>query len=113
MGTHRLNDMSVRLAVVGPLLAVGLLAGCGAGPGSSGTQCDLSGCTITFHRDGTPSVSVLGIEAKLVGVQDNQATVSIAGHNVVIPVGGQNQTDGFTVRLERLTDTEVVIRVTR
>jgi hypothetical protein len=54
---------------------------------------------------------VLGIEAKLVGVQDGQATVSIAGQNVMIPVGGQSQSDGFNVRLERVTDTEVVIRV--
>ncbi|WP_051342266.1 hypothetical protein [Pseudonocardia spinosispora] len=92
------------------LLGLGLLTGCG-GSGSN-TDCDLGGCTITFARSGGTSVSVLGIEAKLVGVQNGQATLSVAGHEVNVPVGGETQSEGFTIRVERLTDTEVVVRVT-
>jgi hypothetical protein len=105
--------MTPRRARLGlPVLAgvlTGVLAGC-SGSGSN-TSCDLGGCTITFNRSGAASASVLGIEAKLVEVRDGQATVSIAGHNVMVPVGGQSRSDGFTVRLERVTDTEVVLRV--
>jgi hypothetical protein len=101
--------MTSRLLLIGAILGLGLVSGCSSS--GSKTSCDLGGCTITFSRDGTPSVSVLGIEARLVGVQDNQATVSVAGHEMTIPVGGESQSDGFTVRLERLTDTEVVVRV--
>jgi hypothetical protein len=93
------------------LLGLGLVSGC-SGPGSK-TSCDLGGCTLTFSRDGTPSISVLGIEARLVGVADNQATVSVAGHEMTVPVGGETQSNGFTVRLERLTETEAVVRVSR
>ncbi|HEY1974420.1 MAG TPA: hypothetical protein VGH89_41175, partial [Pseudonocardia sp.] len=95
--------MSPRLASLGLLIGLGLLTGCSSS--GANTSCDLGGCTITFNRSGSASASVLGIEAKLVGVQDGQATVSIAGQNVMIPVGGQSQSDGFNVRLERVTDT--------
>lgn len=102
-------------AAVGTVVGLGVLTGCGgtdsAGPGGSRTNCDLTGCTITFSRDGTPEVSVLGITAKLVAVDGGQATIEVAGQTVAIPVGGQTQTEGFNVGVERATDTEVVVRV--
>jgi hypothetical protein len=94
-----------------------LLTACGSGsdPGSgrgSATDCDLTGCSITFVRDGTPEVSVLGVTARLVDYQGDRVTLEVAGQRVTVPVGGQTQSDGFTVRVERATDTEVVVRVT-
>lgn len=103
--------MISRAALTAAPLSLGLVSGC-SDPGSK-TPCDLSGCTITFSRDGTPSISVLGIEARLVGVADNQATVSVAGHEMTVPLGGEMQSNGFTVRLERLTETETEVRVSR
>jgi hypothetical protein len=104
--------MISRTLLIAAFLGLTLVSGCSSS--GSNTSCDLGGCTITFNRDGTtPAVSVLGIGARLVGVRDNQATVSVAGHEVTIPVGGESQSEGFTVRLERLTDTEVVVRVSR
>ena len=102
--------MPRRVAAV--LLAV-LLAGAGAGCASAGsqTQCGVDGCTITFPRDGETAVSVLGIEARLLGVQDGAATIEVAGQRVSVPVGGQTEAGGFTIGVERLTDTEVVVRV--
>jgi hypothetical protein len=99
-----------RVAAV--LIAV-LLAGSGAGCASGGspTQCGVDGCTITFPRSGETSVSVLGIEARLLGVQDGAATIEVAGQRVSVPVGGQTEAGGFTIGVERLTDTEVVVRV--
>lgn len=86
-----------------------LLAGCG-GSGSN-TACDLTGCTITFPRDGTAAVSVLGVQARLVGVDQGAARIELAGQTVTVPVGGQTQAQGFTVGVERVTDSEVVVRV--
>lgn len=66
---------------------------------------------MTFQRDGTAAVSVLGVEARLVGVDAGAARLEVAGQQITVPVGGETQAEGFTVRVERLTDTEVVVRV--
>jgi hypothetical protein len=86
-----------------------LVAGCA----TAGTQtnCGLDGCTVTFPRSGDTSVSVLGVQARLVGVQDGTAELEVAGQRVTFPVGGQTQAGGFTVGVERVTDKEVVVRV--
>lgn len=99
--------------LAGTAVGFGVLTGCGGAeePGGSRTNCDLTGCTVTFSRDGTPEVSILGITARLVGVEGNQARIEVAGQTVSIPVGGESQAEGFTVRVERATDTEVVVRV--
>jgi hypothetical protein len=57
-------------------------------------------------------VSVLGINARLVSAANNQAQIEVAGQTITVPVGGETQSEGFTVRVERLTDTEVVVRIT-
>jgi hypothetical protein len=56
-------------------------------------------------------VSVLGVEAWLVGVQNGTAQLVVAGQRVTVPVGGQTDAGGFTVGVERVTDKEVVVRV--
>ena len=91
------------------LVAALLVAGCA----TAGTQtnCGLDGCTVTFPRSGDTSVSVLGVQARLVGVQDGTAELEVAGQRVTVPVGGQTEAGGFTVGVERVTDKEVVVRV--
>lgn len=111
--------LQVRSLVVAGALV--LLAGCGSGGdggsgtgsggGGSATNCDLSGCTITFPRGGNGEVSVLGIEARLVGVDGGSARIEVAGQTIVVPVGGTTQVEGVTVGVERVTDSEVVVRV--
>lgn len=100
-------------ALIAPLLAlvvaVGALAGCGGG--SSNTSCALDGCTVTFPRSGPAEVSVLGVTAKLVRVDADVAQVEVSGQTVTVPVGGQTSVAGLVVRVERITDTEVVVRV--
>jgi hypothetical protein len=97
------------LYVVSVVAAVVLVAGCGGG--GSQTDCGLDGCTITFPRSGDTSVSVLGVGARLVGVQNGTAQVEIAGQTITVPVGGEANAEGFTVGVERVTDAEVVVRV--
>lgn len=90
------------------MLALAVTA-CGAG--GSQTSCGLDGCTVTFPRDGVGEVSVLGVTAKLVGVDAGTATVAVAGQTVTVPVGGQTDVNGFSVGVERVTDADVVVRV--
>jgi hypothetical protein len=100
-------------ALVAVTLGLGGLTGCGSG-GSSGsnTDCSLNGCTVTFPRSGAAEVSVLGVTARLLGVDADVARIEVAGQTVSVPVGGQTQAGGFAVGVERVTDTEVVVRVT-
>ncbi len=102
--------MSRRVATV--LTALVLSFGAAAcGGGGSQTSCGIDGCTVTFPRNGAAAVSVLGIEAKLVGVQNGAAELLVAGQRITVPVGGQSDAGGFTVGVEQVTDTEVVVRV--
>jgi hypothetical protein len=91
------------------LTALVLATGCGGG--NSQTDCGLDGCTITFPRSGEAAVSVLGVEARLVGVQDGAAQLEVAGQQITVPVGGETNAGNFTVAVEQVTDTEVVVRV--
>ena len=99
---------------VAPLLAlviaVGALAGCGGG----NTACGTDGCTVTFARSGRTEVSVLGVPARLVRVDADIAQVEVAGQTVQVPVGAQTEiANGLLVGVEKITDTEVVVRITR
>ena len=99
----------VVLSVMSVLAALVLVAGCG---GSSQVDCGLDGsCAVTFPRSGNVAVSVLGIEARLVGVQDGTAQLQVAGQQITVPVGGETEAGGFMVGVDRVTDTEVVVRV--
>lgn len=98
------------LSVMPVLTALVLVAGCGGGQGSQ-VDCGLDGCTVTFPRSGDVAVSVLGVEARLVGVQDGTAQLEVAGQQITVPVGGQTEAGGFTVGVEQVTDTEVIVRV--
>ena len=97
------------LSVMSVLAALVLVAGCGGG--GSNVDCGLDGCTVTFPRSGDAAVSVLGVEARLIGVQDGTAQLEVAGQQVTVPVGGETEAAGFMVGVERVTDAEVVVRV--
>jgi hypothetical protein len=95
--------------LIGLAVAVGALTGCG-GQGSD-TSCGVNGCTVTFNRNGTAEVSVLGVSARLVGVDQGVARIEVAGQTVEVPVGGQAEVGGFTVQVEEANDTQVVVRI--
>jgi hypothetical protein len=97
------------LSLMSVLAALVLVAGCGGG--GSKVDCGLDGCTVTFPRSGDVAVSVLGAEARLVGVQNGTAQLEVAGYQITLPVGGQADAGAFTVGVEQITDTEVIVRV--
>ncbi len=92
------------------VLTLGGTTAC-SGQGSQ-TDCSLNGCTVTFQRTGSTEASILGIKANLVGVEGGNATLEVAGQTVTVPVGGEAAAEGFTVGVEQITDTEVVVRIT-
>ena len=98
------------MSVVSVLAALTFVAGCGGQ--DSQTSCGLDGsCTVTFPRSGEAAVSVLGVEARLLGVQNGMADLEVAGQRITVPVGGETEAGGFLVSVDRVTDTEVVVRV--
>jgi len=99
------------VTVLALALACGSLAGCSGGGGGGNTSCGVDGCTVTFPRSGSAEVSVLGVTARLVRVDADIAQVEVAGRTVMVPVGGQTQVGGLVVRVEQITDQQVVIRV--
>lgn len=97
--------------LVALVVAVGALTGCSS---SGNTSCALDGCTVTFPRTGQAEVSVLGVSARLVRVDADIAQVEVAGQTVQVPVGARTEVaGGLQVGVDRITDTEVVVRITR
>lgn len=115
MGTHTLGRVPTLRApsrtVITSLVALAIgavtLTGCSGGD----VNCALDGCRVAFDRSGGTTVSVLGVQAHLVGVENGEATIDIAGNTVVVPVGGEQQAQGFTVGVESVTDTQVIVRI--
>jgi len=99
------------IAALLALLAITLGGATACGREGSQTNCSLAGCTVTFQRTGTAEISVLGVKAKLVGVEGNSARLEVAGQTVTVPVGGEAAAGSFTVRVEQITDTAVVVRI--
>jgi hypothetical protein len=98
------------VTVLALVLAGGPLAGCGGGSGG-GTSCGVDGCTVTFARSGSAEVSVLGVTARLVRVDADIAQIEVAGQTVQVPVGGQTEVGGFVVRVQEVTDQQVVVKI--
>ena len=102
-----------RSRVLLPLAAL-VLTACGSGGGESSTDCSLDGCTVTFPRgEGAAEVSVLGVQARLDGVEDGTADLTVAGQDVSLAVGTSTEVGGLTVGVDSVSDTEVVVRLTR
>ncbi|MEW2385249.1 hypothetical protein AB0873_24620 [Micromonospora sp. NPDC047707] len=97
--------------LAGLALGVAVLAGCSS-EGAS-TDCSLAGsCTVTFDRGVDASASILGVEAKLIGAEDDQVTVEVAGEQVTLTTGQQAaQVGDFSVTLDSVTDQEIKIQV--
>ena len=96
------------VAVLALVIAGGSLAGCGGG---GNTSCGTDGCTVTFARSGSSEVSVLGVSARLVRVDADIAQIEVAGQTVMVPVGGQTEVGGLVVRVQEVTDQQVVVRI--
>ncbi|TYB44700.1 hypothetical protein [Actinomadura chibensis] len=91
------------------LLPLGALAACGGE--NSKTDCNVNSCTVTFDRGVEASASILGVKAELVKVQGQMVTLKVGGQTVTVPVGDGEQTEGFDVSVQSVTDDQVVVKI--
>jgi hypothetical protein len=95
----------------GLLLAAAVLTGCSAEGAAVDCRTDAS-CYITFDRTVDGTASVLGVEAKLVGVDGDQVTVEVAGEQISLFMNEPaTEVGGVAVNLEKVTATEVEVRL--
>ena len=98
--------------LVGLTLATGALVGCSSE--GAETDCGLDQCTVTFDRGVEANASILGVDAKLVGVNGDQVTIEVAGEQLTLTVGQQGtEVAGLNVSLQSVTDKQVAIRIGR
>ncbi|WP_194818972.1 hypothetical protein [Nocardia sp. XZ_19_385] len=106
MKVRRLIALSL-FALLAPLGATA----CSSEGAGSKTECQISGCTVTFDRGVNAKASVLGIDAELVAVNGNTVTLKVGGQQVDVPVGDTQPTDGFNVTVQEVTADKVVVKI--
>ncbi|RKN39386.1 hypothetical protein [Micromonospora endolithica] len=98
--------------LAGLALGVAVLAGCSSE--GAETDCGLDACTVTFDRGVNAEANILGVKAKLIGAQDDQVTVEVAGEQLTLTTGQQAaEVGGLAVTLDSVTDQNVTLRVAR
>jgi hypothetical protein len=98
--------------IAGLVLGAALLGGCESQ--GADTSCSVDSCTVTFDRSADAKASVLGVEAKLIGVEGDQVTVEVAGQQVTLTAGqAATQVGDFQVSLEKVDDKQVTIKIAR
>ena len=101
-----------RTLAAAAVLGLAVLAGCSSENASTDCDAGAGACTITFDRGVEASANVLGVEAKLIGADGDKVTVEVAGEQLSLAVGEQTaQVDGVSVSVDRVTYTQVVIRI--
>jgi hypothetical protein len=99
-------------AVFAGIFAVALLAACSSE--GADTNCSLNACTVTFDRGTNASVNILGVEAKLVGAEDETVTLEVAGEQVQLTTGqAATEVGGMKVTLESADAEQIVVEIAR
>jgi hypothetical protein len=94
-------------ALLTPLAA----ASCSSQGAGYKSDCEVSGCTVTFDRGVNAKASVLGIDAELVAVNGNTVTMKVGGQEVSIPAGQTQPADGLNATVQEITGDKVVVRL--
>lgn len=89
------------------VLALAGLSACS----SDNVDCTTNACTVTFDRGVEAKSSVLGVDVKLVSVENGVVRLDVAGTTVSVPVDGSTQAQGFDISVQKVTDSEVVVRL--
>lgn len=93
------------------LAATAFLAGCGWF-GDSDTKCGVDGaCRVTLDREKDATVEVAGIDIKLIKVEGDLVTLEVGGQQIVVPKGEEGESSDAQVAVEKITETEVVLKV--
>ncbi|MGA6205408.1 hypothetical protein ACPESR_11670 [Nocardia testacea] len=90
--------------------SLGSVACTATGPGAR-SECEVSGCTVTFERGVQAKISVLGVDTELTSVQGELVTLSVAGQPVTIPMGESGSVQGLNLTVQEVTQDQVVVRL--
>jgi hypothetical protein len=106
--------MSARRSTAAFLLVAALSLGVSActatGPGAR-SECEVSGCTVTFERGVEAKISVLGVDTELTAVEGNVVTLAVGGQPVTVPVGETGSVQGMNLTVQEITQDKVVVRL--
>ncbi|XVQ13856.1 hypothetical protein ACQP1W_15340 [Spirillospora sp. CA-255316] len=105
-----ISSVRRKLAVL-PLVLLPLGAAAACSSENATTDCTVNACTVTFNRGVDASASILGVKAELVSVQGQNVTMKIGGQQITVPVGEGEQTDGFDVSVQSVTQDNVVVKI--
>lgn len=95
-------------------LSAGLMTGLTACGEGAKTDCSTSQCTVTFDRSvADANVNILGAEVVLVNATAEAVTLKVAGQEVTVNTSASTTAAGLTITLKSVTDTDVVIEVSR
>src|SRR5258706_15242319 len=96
-----MTTLPLRFATVtaAAVLGLGGLTACS----SDNVDCTTNACTVTFDRGADAESSVLGVDVKLVGVDNGVVKVEVAGTTVSVPVDGTAQAEGFDITVQKVT----------
>ncbi|WP_460696125.1 hypothetical protein [Nocardia thraciensis] len=86
------------------------VAACSTEGQGTTSDCDISGCTITFDRGVNAKASFLEVEAELVAVNGNTVTLKVAGQQVDVPVGETQPASGINLTVQEVTQDKVVVK---
>jgi hypothetical protein len=93
-------------------LGLALLAGCSSD--GAQTDCSLNACTVTFDRGADAGVNILGVEAKLIGTEDDRVTLEVAGEQVTLTTSQPStEVGGLQVSLESANEDQIVVQISR
>lgn len=97
----------------GLALGAAVLAGCSS-EGAT-TDCGLDACTVTFDRGvDNAQANILGVDAKLVGVEGDVVTIDVAGEQLSLTVGQQaTEVGGLYASVQSADQEQVVVRIGR
>ncbi|MFC0037068.1 hypothetical protein [Actinomadura rayongensis] len=76
--------------------------------------CVNGSCTVTF-KDGARSAKIdgLGVTVEILGVQGDQAQISVAGVQGTVSVNNAQQVGPFQVTAQKITPSEVTLKISR
>lgn len=90
-----------------------LISACSTSTEGAQVSCTLSACTTTFDRGVKATASVLGVEMKLITADEKNVTVDVGGNQLVVPVGSSQEVGGLSVAVDKVTEQQVVLKVTK